>query len=126
MAHYDLICQEPGCGKRYAGQRAYRLVCDQETSGQHGPALLKAIYPQQEISLNRDLPGIFKFSDWLPTQNFYFSSEDQPLSHHARHRTTDRIPGIRAPFEPAPQTNSPAQLGRDLLQDDQVRVQIHQ
>jgi cysteate synthase len=74
-----LKCSDESCGREYALERRMRLFCDGETAGQHGPALLRAQYSRTEIQM-RDLPGIFRFSDWLPANGVYFRLPDRELS----------------------------------------------
>jgi len=80
MGHYRLECQDSSCNKVYQGNLGYRLICDHEANGQHGHALLKARYDKQEIALKPELPGIFQYADWLPTNQYYFSPETPTLS----------------------------------------------
>jgi len=67
---YRLKCLYPGCGKEYEDSE-HRLQCDEEICGQHGPALLQAVYETKQIKVREGLPGIFPYSDWLPVGGFY-------------------------------------------------------
>lgn len=87
MAEYQLICQSPECNQVYQGNTEYRLQCDHEIQGHHGPALLKATYPNTQITLKDQLPGIFKYIDWLPLDDYYFSPSELPLSQPISYRS---------------------------------------
>lgn len=80
MGFYRLICQEESCQKTYEGNVGYRLVCDREAAGEHGPALLKAEYEQKHIELRPELPGVFQYADWMPTNDYYIAPQDPALS----------------------------------------------
>jgi cysteate synthase len=67
MGDHILKCLYPSCGKEYPGERSMRFQCDEELQGQHGPALLRAVYSLKQIRVQQNLPGIFAFLDWLPT-----------------------------------------------------------
>jgi cysteate synthase len=74
-----LKCSYPSCAKEYPLHRGFRLYCDDELAGQHGPALLRAVYTAKKIQVRQHLPGVFQFSDWLPTNNFYFTLPERDL-----------------------------------------------
>jgi len=59
MEKYVLKCVE--CGKEYADD-SFRLRCDES----HPPALLRTSYRSKDLTVKDDLPGMFKFSDYLP------------------------------------------------------------
>ncbi|MBN2324607.1 MAG: cysteate synthase [Spirochaetes bacterium] len=59
MAKYVLKCVE--CGKEYEDD-SFRLRCDED----HEPALLRTIYRKKELTVKDELPGMFKFADYLP------------------------------------------------------------
>jgi cysteate synthase len=65
MAAFVLYCA--ACGREYDGSGSIRLRCDGDLKGEHGPALLRSKYQRQQIRVREELPGIFKFADWLPT-----------------------------------------------------------
>ena len=73
MAEYQLQCAHPDCGRRYEKDDTFRLRCDEEISESHGPAFLRACYEAQRLEVRGDLPGIFNYSDWLPTGHVYIS-----------------------------------------------------
>jgi cysteate synthase len=51
------------CGKTFF-QDGFRLTCDEN----HGPSLLRSVYEQKTPAVRDDLPGMFKYADWLPVQ----------------------------------------------------------
>jgi cysteate synthase len=59
MEKYVLRCVL--CGKEYDDD-SFRLRCDED----HEPSLLRTEYSKKDLSLKEDLPGMFKFSDYLP------------------------------------------------------------
>jgi len=65
MAIFLLRCAS--CGRQYDGAAGFRLRCDRELSGEHGPALLNSVYETKHLNVRTELPGVFKFVDWLPT-----------------------------------------------------------
>jgi len=71
MANFLLRC--PECGREYDGTAAFRLRCEGELNGSHGPALLQPRYESRQIAFRNELPGIFKFADWLPTGPYYLN-----------------------------------------------------
>jgi cysteate synthase len=73
MAAFLLRCSE--CGREYDGCAAFRLRCEGEMDGSHGPALLSARYACRQLTFRDELPGIFKFADWLPTGPYVLSAE---------------------------------------------------
>jgi len=75
MADYILKCSCAECGAEYADTSSLRLRCDRELNGEHGPALLKPVYEQKRLKVRTDLPGIFMYSDWLPTGSIYVSPD---------------------------------------------------
>jgi cysteate synthase len=74
-----LKCAYPSCAKEYPLHDGFRLYCDDELAGRHGPALLRAVYSAQRIHVRQNLPGVFQFSDWLPANNYYFTLPDRDL-----------------------------------------------
>ena len=77
MAEFLLCCA--ACGREYDGTAAFRLQCDGELDGSHGPALLVARYERRQITVRSELPGIFRFADWLPTGPYYLKAEHGSL-----------------------------------------------
>src|SRR5262245_30567937 len=63
---HRLVCRHPGCGRVHE-DLGFPLACDDERSGGHGPALLEAVYERRQLTVRRELPGVFGFLDWLPT-----------------------------------------------------------
>jgi len=80
MGKYKLKCMHPGCGNVYDTDD-FRLKCDSEKDGTHGPAMLRAIYDKKKIEIKKDLPGIFKFIDWLPCGDNYLDIEGLPVAY---------------------------------------------
>ena len=79
MGKYKLKCLYPGCGKEYDDDSEYRLQCDGEKEGEHGPALLQAVYEKKQIEVKKELPGIFMYVDWLPVGSFFIDTVDYKL-----------------------------------------------
>jgi cysteate synthase len=86
MADFLLRCVQ--CGREYKGATGLRLRCDGELSGEHGPALLRAQYERRQITVRTNLPGIFKFADWLPTGAYYLKSQFGHLGEPYCYRST--------------------------------------
>lgn len=61
MLKYVLRCME--CGAEYEDDH-FRLQCDYV----HGPALLRTIYTKRQFTVHEDMPGMFKFIDFLPVE----------------------------------------------------------
>ena len=87
MANFFLCCVE--CGRQYDGVAGVRLRCDGEVSGEHGAALLRAQYECRQIKVRADLPGIFKFVDWLPSGPYYLKTELGHLGEPYCYRSTN-------------------------------------
>ncbi len=87
MAYFRLKCAFPGCDKTYEGNEGYRLCCDSEIDGSHGPSLLQCVYEKRQIHFYQDLPGIFPFIDWLPTQNCYIKPDKGHLGTPISYRS---------------------------------------
>jgi len=76
MKNYILKCSHPECGKEYDDDSLFRLKCDAEISGEHGPSLLKPVYYSKQLKIRAELPGIFKYIDWLPVYYHYLNPTD--------------------------------------------------
>lgn len=87
MASFVLSCTQ--CGRRYAGAAEFRLRCDGELNGEHGPALLRSEYERRQVTVRTELPGIFKFSDWLPTGPYFLRSPPGYLGEPYCYRSTE-------------------------------------
>lgn len=61
MQKYVLRCLE--CGREYEDD-SFRLVCDNN----HSPSLLRTIYKSKRLTVYNDMPGMFKFIDFLPVE----------------------------------------------------------
>ncbi|MGK7901565.1 MAG: cysteate synthase [Hormoscilla sp.] len=78
---YTLRCRK--CGAEYEPSPG-RLVCDRD----HAPALLFASYTQKHLEVKNNLPGLFRFIDWLPVENTLdvegkpITYESKKLAHH--------------------------------------------
>lgn len=86
MANFLLRCTH--CGKQYDGGAGFRLRCDGEVNGDHGPALLRPAYERKHLRVRMDLPGIFKFADWLPTGPYYIDPAPAHLGEPYCYRST--------------------------------------
>lgn len=58
---YTLCCTL--CGAEYDPD-PFRLHCDAE----HEPALLRAVYRSKKLEVKEQLPGLFRYMDWLPVE----------------------------------------------------------
>lgn len=58
----------------YEEDSDFRLSCDGELKGEHGPALLRPVYERKDIYVRTKLPGIFQYADWLPVGPYYIAS----------------------------------------------------
>jgi len=56
---YTLKCVH--CGKEYTEDN-HRLGCDED----HGPAFVRAAYGKNQLGIQENAPGMFRFGDWLP------------------------------------------------------------
>lgn len=79
MADFTLQCTAKDCGKIYQGNDGFRLACDEEKNGHHGPAMLRAEYQVEQLVYRRKLPGIFAFHDWLPVGSCYLEASSHEL-----------------------------------------------
>jgi cysteate synthase len=86
MADFTLRCIE--CSRTYDGAAGVRLRCDGELNKEHGPALLRSQYAKRQIEVRAELPGIFKFADWLPTGPYYLRAEAGSLGEPYSYRST--------------------------------------
>ncbi len=68
------------CGASFDGDAGFRLRCDNELVGKHGPALLEPSYSYPQIQIRSERPGIFKYGDWLPTGESFLDSSRAPLA----------------------------------------------
>lgn len=59
IVHYRLRCLE--CGREYQDTN-FRLRCDAD----HAPAFLRAVYSSPQLTIDKNAPGIFRYSRWLP------------------------------------------------------------
>lgn len=73
---YTLFCTL--CGAEYE-PAPFRLSCDEN----HGPALLRAIYGKKKLEVREDLPGIFRFLDWLPVERL-LGVEGRPITYESK------------------------------------------
>jgi cysteate synthase len=78
MAAFDLQCT--ACGRRFPGEGHFRTRCDNELDGHHEQALLEPAYESERLRLKDDLPGVFRFIDWLPTGDFFLETGDSKLA----------------------------------------------
>lgn len=73
---YTLRCLH--CGAEYSPD-PFRLWCDIN----HSPALLRAIYPSQQLTVRPELPGLFQFIDWLPVSQ-YLDHVGKPITYQSK------------------------------------------
>ncbi|MGJ3248243.1 MAG: cysteate synthase [Elainellaceae cyanobacterium] len=65
------------CGAEYAPD-PFRLQCDRP----HAPSLLRAIYSAQTLNINPDLPGVFRYADWLPVER-WLDISGKPITYQS-------------------------------------------
>ncbi|NEN99700.1 MAG: cysteate synthase, partial [Moorea sp. SIO3I7] len=53
------------CGKEYEPD-PFRLCCDDK----HEPSLLRAVYANEKLEVKENLPGLFRYIDWLPVDRY--------------------------------------------------------
>ncbi|HEY9645102.1 MAG TPA: cysteate synthase [Chroococcidiopsis sp.] len=75
-AKYVLRCT--ACGEDYEPD-PFRLQCDAD----HEPALLRAVYRSKKLEVKTDLPGLFQFMDWLPTDH-YLDVVGKPITYESK------------------------------------------
>jgi cysteate synthase len=75
MAKYLLRCTK--CGREYEDDH-FRLKCD----GDHGPALLRSVYTDRTLTVKRDMPGMFKYIDFLPVDRS-LNVEGAPVTYRS-------------------------------------------
>jgi cysteate synthase len=75
-AKYTLCCTL--CEAEYDPD-PFRLACD----GDHGPALLRAIYDKKKLEIKEELPGIFRFLDRLPVERVLNNVEGKPITYES-------------------------------------------
>lgn len=92
MAVYSLRCLHPDCERIYPPEPGMRLVCDGETDGSHGPALLRPVFESPRLTIRDDLPGIFRFVDWLPVDFRYLAPRRWSLGAPMSYRS-ERLAG---------------------------------
>lgn len=63
------------CGREYTLD-PFRLYCDEE----HEPSLLRAVYRQKKLEVKENLPGLFRFMDWLPVER-YLDTKGKPITY---------------------------------------------
>ncbi len=71
---YELIC--PVCSGRFFD--TYQITCQSGCGG-----LLKADYTASHLQI-RDLPGLFRYSDWLPVKG-YLPTRSAPVCFQSKH-----------------------------------------
>jgi len=79
LGNYKLRCLHPACGILYDDDSDFRLQCDGEIAGDHGPALLQPVYENKRLYIRTELPGIFQYADWLPVGFHYIDPADNEL-----------------------------------------------
>lgn len=67
--HYRLACLH--CGETFEEpEESFLLGCRSE----HPPALLRAVYREKSFKVDASSPGIFRYSEWLPTRRILHSA----------------------------------------------------
>ena len=66
------------CGKEYAPD-PFRLSCDEA----HEPSLLRAVYPHQKLEVKENLPGLFRYIDWLPVDR-HLDAQGKPITYQSQ------------------------------------------
>lgn len=75
MGKYILKCIL--CGREYEDDK-FRLCCD----ANHEPSLLKTIYEKKIFSLKSNMPGMFKFYDFLPVERM-LKGDGSPVTYRS-------------------------------------------
>ncbi|MDJ0737256.1 MAG: cysteate synthase [Nostocaceae cyanobacterium] len=66
------------CGREYTPD-PFRLYCDEE----HEPSLLRAVYSHKKLEIKENLPGLFRFIDWLPVER-YLDAKGRPITYQSK------------------------------------------
>ena len=76
QTHYTLQCTY--CGKEYEDSPAgFLLACPE----QHPPSLLRARYQNKKFEIREELPGIFRFFNWLPVRTILKAAPGPAVFH---------------------------------------------
>ncbi len=67
------------CGKEHPPD-PFRLSCDQE----HEPSLLRAVYSNKKLEVKQNLPGLFRYMDWLPVHRYLDDVEGKPITYQSQ------------------------------------------
>jgi cysteate synthase len=67
------------CGAEYDPD-PFRLYCDAD----HEPALLRAVYRSKKLEVKEQLPGLFRYMDWLPVEQTLDIS-GKPITYESHH-----------------------------------------
>jgi cysteate synthase len=73
---YILRCLH--CGASYAPD-PFRLKCDRD----HPPSLLRTQYTHKQLTVRSELPGLFRYIDWLPVEH-YLADVGKPMTYQSR------------------------------------------
>ncbi len=73
---YTLRCTQ--CGAEYEPD-PFRLSCDEN----HAPSLLRTVYSHKKLEVKEELPGLFRYIDWLPVVG-YLQVEGKPISYESK------------------------------------------
>ncbi|MGB7417324.1 MAG: cysteate synthase [Thermosynechococcaceae cyanobacterium] len=65
------------CGATYPSG-PFRLHCDRN----HPPSLLRAVYTSKQLIVKPDLPGLFRYIDWLPVEQ-YLTDVGKPITYQS-------------------------------------------
>ncbi|WP_424094582.1 cysteate synthase [Moorena producens] len=66
------------CGKEYEPD-PFRLWCDEK----HEPSLLRAVYANEKLEVKENLPGLFRYIDWLPVDR-YLEADGKPITYQSK------------------------------------------
>ena len=77
-SHTKYVLRCTLCGKEYKPD-PFRLCCDEE----HGPSLLRAVYSNQKLEVKENLPGLFRYIDWLPVEK-YLDVQGKPITYQSK------------------------------------------
>ena len=77
-SHTKYVLRCTLCGRKYTPE-PFRLCCDEE----HEPSLLRAVYSNQKLEVKENLPGLFRYIDWLPVER-YLDVEGKPITYQSK------------------------------------------
>lgn len=66
------------CGAEY-NSYPFRLVCDAD----HSPSLLRSVYHAKRLEVKSHLPGLFRYTDWLPVERI-LEGAGKPITYESK------------------------------------------